>query len=343
MKFGYLIFAILLLFSLTYIESKRSHHKLRHKHHSHHHSQDDHDQNSDQENVNADDIPQEAIKLNPKLKTISGKVTNELNSVGPTPAKIKMIPKQLQSNRRIALEADYGDEEMKKFNVTKTAGEKAVILNSLGQQINVEPDHNITLTEWPFRISRCDQIVKFKAHYINDMGEYRGRKVGWFTLTAYYANLFEDETPDKLIRSVLLSESPMLPHHVRGTGFCILIAGGVGAHDLTICLDNAEEQDNVLEVLKSFLSCRGGLMDTTDKMKLTRMIANCGNHGGKFVDPRLLVSKLKKLQMRANEKKSLDFWHPGSDKEPGIPGTGNRDIHKDQSVLQAEQAKKQRK
>jgi len=230
---------------------------------------------------------------------------------------------------------DFTATDLKTFDPAKAKG---VVLNSLGQRITpLKGEAEITLREWPFKLSRCDQIVTFKAHYISDMGDYRHRDEGWFTITAYFANLFKDNNSEKLIRSVLLSESLVQPSHLRGTGRCVIVRSGFGDKDLTICLKDKKQEDNILRIFAYFFKCRGGMYDKAiNKLDFTRMLIACGKGKG-YVDPRVLYARLKKLQKLKMKKhnsivKSRDFFHPGSDDVPGRPGVGNRDEHKEPPV-----------
>jgi len=226
-------------------------------------------------------------------------------------------------NTKILTKHDYTTEELKKIEVSP---EKT--LNSIGQKITLSKGKEIMLNKFPFQVTRCDQIVTFKAKYIPDMGEYRHREEGWFTLTAHYSNLFKTETAEQLLRSVLMADTNVAPSHLRGTGSCILITAGFSEKDFTICLNDKNEEANILQVLNTFFGCRGGQsLKTIDKLALTKEIINCGK-GGRFIDPRILLRRLKKKKNKQEAiVKSRDFFHPGSDGVPGVPGTGNRDIY----------------
>jgi len=196
---------------------------------------------------------------------------------------------------------------------------RPLVLNSIGRQVFVRDSKSIMLNEWPFTVTRCDQVVKFKGKFIVDMEEYRGREDAWFTLTAMFVNMYRDEAANELVRSVMVSESPTLPKHIRGARPCILVKNSLhGDKDITICLETVFQERNILEVLDFFkTSCMAGL-EKINKLAITKSIINCGGKG-KFVDPRTLARRLHDDYYRTKNTKFFNgkWFHPGSDRVPG--------------------------
>jgi hypothetical protein len=206
-------------------------------------------------------------------------------------------------------------------NTTNSTG--PLVLNSIGRKVYVKNASSIILTKFPFEITRCDQVVTFNGSFIPNLNEYRARAEGWFTLTAHYANLFADNNANKLLRSILLSETSIAPRIFHGSGGCIMIySKGGGDHNISVCLDDKKQQQNILEVLKTFTDCRGGTsLKKLDPLKIANMIKTCGGKG-KFVNPsHLMLKLLKKKQSLTTVRKDENWFHPGSD---NVPGTGKR-------------------
>jgi len=201
----------------------------------------------------------------------------------------------------------------------KVKKEKPPILNSVGRQVFVSKKSDIILTKFPFEVTRCDQVVAFKAQFISNLKEFRARQNGSFTLTAHFANLFATNNHQKLLKSILLAEIRQEPKKLVGSGGCIIIASKDGPEQsITICTDNKKKQENILDVLKAFRECGGGKnkkLRKLDKIKIAQMIKKCG---GKSTNPQKLLKKLKKEKARA-VRKNKKFFHPGSDDVPGIP------------------------
>jgi len=183
-------------------------------------------------------------------------------------------------------------------------------------------------------ISRCDQLVLFKAKYISDMGDYRFRKDGFFTISAYYVNQFRDKDAKQLDQSVLLTESTRFPSYLRGARGCIIVSGGKHRHDIGICLANKKQAKNILYVLEEFRKCRmGDDLKPIDPNLIRQLIKACGGKKGKFINPFKLAKELKagkKKKTGAKKTKKLrkfsnnpwendrrNHFHPGKVKVPG--------------------------
>jgi len=173
-------------------------------------------------------------------------------------------------------------------------GAKGKFHNSLGLKV----DKSMVLEKFPFKVKRCDQMVYFKAKYISDMGDYRFRKDGFFSITAYYVNQFMDKDATKLDESILLTESKTMPQHLKGARGCVYVDGGKFRNDIAICLKDKAQAKNVLAVLNDFRRCRMG--DNLQPIPLAiirKLIRMCGK-GGKLVDPK----SLKKAAKAAGKK-----------------------------------------
>ena len=199
--------------------------------------------------------------------------------------------------------------------------------NSIGLKVN----KNVLLNKWPFMISRCDQLVLFKAKYISDMGDYRFRKDGFFTISAYYVNQFRDKDAKKLDQSVLLTESTRRASHLRGARGCVVVNGGRHRQDIAMCLANKKQANNILQVLREFEKCRmGDDLQPISAAMIRKLIKACGKNG-KFVNPFKLAKKINKKQnKKGGKKKKLrkfsnnpwyndrkNHYHPAKLKVPG--------------------------
>jgi len=185
--------------------------------------------------------------------------------------------------------------------------------NSIGLKV----DKSMVLDAFPFKVTRCDQIVLFKAKYIHDMGDYRFRKDGFFTLTAYYVNQFLDKDAKKLDESILLTESKRIPQHLKGARGCIYVDGGPHRNDIAICLGSKVKAQNILNVLNDFERCRlGDNLQPIPKAVLQKLIRTClkgkGTAQGKGAKG---ASKLKKGKGKGKKKLSIkvDSQNPWRD------------------------------
>ena len=200
--------------------------------------------------------------------------------------------------------------------------------NSIGLKV----DTSVILDKYPFMISRCDQLVLFKAKYISDLGDYRFRKDGFFTMSAYYVNQFRDKDAKQLDQSVLLSESTNRASHLRGARGCVVISGGKHRQDIAMCLANKKQAKNILSVLQEFEKCRmGDDLQPISADLIRKLIRACGKNG-KFINPFKLAQQMKnkgkgskKVVKKALRKFSNNPWyndrknhfHPAKLKVPG--------------------------
>ena len=189
--------------------------------------------------------------------------------------------------------------------VTKTISKSAVTRKEKGKHTNsigLKVDTSVILDKYPFMISRCDQLVLFKAKYISDLGDYRTRKDGFFTLSAYYVNQFRDKDAKQLDESVLLSESTRKASHLRGARGCVVVSGGKHRKDIAMCLANKKQAKNILMVLQEFEKCRMGEdLQPVSADLIRRLIRACGKNG-KFINPFKLAQQMKNKAKNSNKK-----------------------------------------
>lgn len=181
-----------------------------------------------------------------------------------------------------------------------------------------------TVNKAPWKVERCDQIVIAKRKMIPDHEDFTKRRDVVITITAYYINLFSAQNPDKLLHSILFSNSKRLPMMQRGARGCVHIDGGLHHHSIIICGNNKKEGHNLLAAIKKFSACRGGYKKPPKKTKeqYKNVMRACGLNSG-FKDPKALKKHLKKLKKKAKKngnhlRRSTAFFHPGFS---GVPGT----------------------
>ena len=183
---------------------------------------------------------------------------------------------------------------VKKTEATPQKAGEGKFHNSIGLKV----DKSSVLDSFPFKVERCDQIVLFPAKFISDMGDYRFRKDGFFSLTAYYVNQFREKDAKKLDESILLTESKSTAQHLKGARGCIYINGGKFRNDIAICLKNKKLAQNILNVMNEFERCRlGDNLQPIPIDLIRRLIRECGKKG-KWNDP----SKKNKKGSQSSKK-----------------------------------------
>ena len=195
--------------------------------------------------------------------------------------------------------------------------------NALGREFKILKRPRFEVLKYPYKVTRCDQIVKLKADFIIDMGDYRKRATGYFTITSHFVNLFRDKEHKILLRSVLTTTSPTRPTHIRGAKGCVLVKSPVnGDKDITICLNTLEQEEKIQNIFEFFGSCQGDMKaikrQSLDKKKLTQALLKCA--GGKFINPKELLRRLNKAKQNKVKNNFLsNYYHPGDDRIPGSP------------------------
>ena len=192
--------------------------------------------------------------------------------------------------------------------------------NTFGRMVKA----HTTLKSPPWKVERCDQIVIAKRKMIPDHEDFTKRRDVVITITAYYINLFAAENPDKLLHSILFTDSKQFPVMQRGARGCVRVHGGGHIHSIIICGNNKKEGHNLLAAINKFSACRGGeKKPKKDEMqKYKNAMRACGLNAG-FTDPKAIKKKIKELKKKAKKdgnhlKRSTDFFHPGF---AGVPGT----------------------
>jgi len=132
-------------------------------------------------------------------------------------------------------------------------------LNSLGETGHKAEDH-IAVTNFPYKLSRCDQVVHVPVTYINNEDDYRVRHTGYVTITAHLTNLFHAKDGQKLIQSTNHSTMKSDPCHLLGARGCIKLSKDVHLrlHNMEYCLENEIQAENILYIYKEFKRCRLG-------------------------------------------------------------------------------------
>ena len=225
--------------------------------------------------------------------------------------------------------------ESPKTNKKAKKPKKKKVMNSIGRTVEVVDPKEMTVTKFPFYLTRCDQIIKTPAEFIPDMGDYRNRETGYFTLTSAYFNLYKDPKYNLLFRSIHVSQTKEFPRHIRGTKSCILLKSPPkGDKDITLCLPNKQHELKMLSALLFFRECARVENDTKkiNMLALMMLLRKCA--GGRILTPRQL---LRELEKRNKPKTPITqppvirmkpYFHPGSDRLPGTPPKRQKAVKK---------------
>ncbi len=161
-------------------------------------------------------------------------------------------------------------------------------LNSVGEKVK----KNVVLNQFPYKITRCDQIVVFACGFINDDNDYRVRKSAYMAITAHFSNLYADKDGQKLIQQVIHTQMKELPMQISGARGCVRIGGDKGQKPMLICTASRANAENLLEVYKDFTRCRlGDNLTPIPNKDLEMLLSLCNMDKSK-----LMASDLHKRQ-----------------------------------------------
>ena len=146
-------------------------------------------------------------------------------------------------------------------------------INSVGEKV----DESVNLKEFPFKVTRCDQIVSFPCAFINNDNDYRVRHTGFATISAHYTNLYVDKDGQKLVQQVLHTKMRNFPKLISGAAGCLKVFGDKGQKNMDICVSSMAQALNLIEVYKSFVRCGlGDNLSGIPSKDLKKLLGLCG-------------------------------------------------------------------
>lgn len=116
--------------------------------------------------------------------------------------------------------------------------------------------HNFSITAFPIKVRRCDQIILLSVNRITEWNDYCKKSKGFFTMSVYMVNMFENKDGGKLVESISLDKASM-PMVVPGAPNCIHF-DGPNLKRIGTCFDTKDQVDDILGAYKDFLRCRMG-------------------------------------------------------------------------------------
>jgi hypothetical protein len=109
-----------------------------------------------------------------------------------------------------------------------------------------------------FNITDCDQVALINADKIKDFNDYLTREPAFFTINAYFINMFQTKDAAKLIDSINLNHINTIPNILYGTKNCLMFRDDITYRNVTMCLKDQAAVDQIESLFQRLLSCRGG-------------------------------------------------------------------------------------
>jgi hypothetical protein len=185
-----------------------------------------------------------------------------------------------------------------------------LISNTVGKLLDIDED-DLILKEFPFVLTRCDQIIHYNGEIIPDHTDYTKRKDVFITINAYHINIFDEEDPNTLRRSVLLPNSQISFINLRGGRGCLKIFNKmfnkmtvkIKKKPILVCFGSMGRAGNLLKVFDFYNKCNTGKMEKMIDKKSTSHV-NIFNNLKNIIseencakkNPKTTIAKIKKLQ-----------------------------------------------
>jgi hypothetical protein len=115
---------------------------------------------------------------------------------------------------------------------------------------------NYSISEPPYLVKSCDQVLLIPAKRIYDFNDYCKKSDGFLTVSVYMVNLFEAKDSNKLVESITLDKMTQMPQVLSGAPGCIDFQGG--DKRIAACFDYPESVTEVIQAYQDFLRCRMG-------------------------------------------------------------------------------------
>jgi hypothetical protein len=213
---------------------------------------------------------------------------------------------------------------------SKSKGDMAS--NSLGLVL-VDKNIRTIIDKAPYELERCDQIVAMNAEYIPNVDDFTKRAQGFFTLTAYHLNRFENHDAASLERAILWADQRIPPSEPQGAENCLLIDGGIYEKPLMVCFKTRDEFNVFKDLIGLFEDCRSGKMVGNGSLAHNEAAGGKGAKGsgdvakacgfdGPMGNPDDMIAELEGKEKQVKEEVNgtdEGFWTPGSALVPGAP------------------------
>jgi hypothetical protein len=109
----------------------------------------------------------------------------------------------------------------------------------------------------PYKVISCDQVVEIEAGTLLDMNDFSKRGNAFFTLSMYMVNQFQKKDGNFLEKSITLDRIINMPEIIQGAVTCI---GFFDTSDryISICPKDKTTANQILDAFSQFMKCRMG-------------------------------------------------------------------------------------
>lgn len=196
-------------------------------------------------------------------------------------------------------------------------------------------NENIIVDKFPWKVTKCNQIVMTDCEHITDLREYRNRSKAFCTLTIYDVNIFKEKDAKTLIHNVPWYQTKFMPRQLKGAKGCLIIDGGSVSADMTLCFKKPEESAAMMKVIQDFEKCRtGDNLKPIPEAEKVRLQKTCGESSLKKKDP--LKDYKMNIDIRAGNKWDADrerYFQPSPIFVPGtVPPKTEEELKREEEL-----------
>lgn len=196
-------------------------------------------------------------------------------------------------------------------------------------------NENVILDKFPWKVTKCNQIVMTDCEHITDLREYRNRSKAFCTLTIYDVSIFKEKDAKTLIHNVPWYQTKFMPKKLKGAKGCLVVDGGNVSADMTICFKKPEEAVAMMKVIQDFERCRtGDNLKPIPEAEKVRLQKTCGESSLKKKDQ--LKDFKMKIDIRPDNKWDADrerYFQPSPILVPGtLPPKTEEELKKEKAL-----------
>jgi len=145
-----------------------------------------------------------------------------------------------------------------------------------------QPSGPLVVTDPPYAITECNQMLMFSADYIVDLKDFRLRKTAFYMVNVYSIFMFQTKNANSLIHSVNFAQMQKPVEPLKGGKGCIIIDSGKATADMTICFKSPADTNSILSAFDSFNKCRlGDNLVPIPATQLNALVKSCGGKDSK--------------------------------------------------------------
>eukprot|EP00340_Litonotus_pictus_P009569 CAMPEP_0170515320 /NCGR_PEP_ID=MMETSP0209-20121228/1760_1 /TAXON_ID=665100 ORGANISM="Litonotus pictus, Strain P1" /NCGR_SAMPLE_ID=MMETSP0209 /ASSEMBLY_ACC=CAM_ASM_000301 /LENGTH=204 /DNA_ID=CAMNT_0010799745 /DNA_START=203 /DNA_END=817 /DNA_ORIENTATION=- len=125
-----------------------------------------------------------------------------------------------------------------------------------GSDVVGSKEERSRISQNPYRVNKCDQILEFEGETLDDMNNFKKKSKRFFTMSMYNIVTFKEKKVETFQELLNFGALEAIPKVIQGSVSCIYFASFY--RNITVCLKDKQEAENILNAYKSYRKCRMG-------------------------------------------------------------------------------------